>query len=39
MITLDCGQINETLYTIMDDLRKKIVDYFIDENHTLNRRY
>ncbi|KAH1026251.1 hypothetical protein HUJ05_010798 [Dendroctonus ponderosae] len=37
MITLDCEQINETLYSIIDDLRMKIVDYFIDENHALNR--
>ncbi|XP_030747452.1 dynein heavy chain 3, axonemal isoform X2 [Sitophilus oryzae] len=38
MINLDCGQLNETLYQIIDGLRSKIVNYFIEENHALNRK-
>ncbi|XP_050297987.1 dynein axonemal heavy chain 3 [Anthonomus grandis grandis] len=37
MFLLDCGDLNEILYKIIDGLRTRIVDYFIEENHTLNR--
>lgn len=39
MIMLDCSHLNETLYKIIDGLRTKIVNFFIDENHQLNRRF
>ncbi|CAG9767321.1 unnamed protein product [Ceutorhynchus assimilis] len=37
MFLLDCSELNETLYDIIDGLRSKIVDHFIDENYSLNR--
>ncbi|KAL1497384.1 hypothetical protein ABEB36_008364 [Hypothenemus hampei] len=37
MIALDCSELNEILYQIIDGLRTKIIDYFIEENHTINR--
>lgn len=36
-ISLECGELNDTLYTIIDDIRTHIVDYFINENHNHNR--
>ncbi|XP_076256705.1 dynein heavy chain 3, axonemal [Rhynchophorus ferrugineus] len=38
MINLDCSDLNETLYEIIDGLRTKIVNYFIEDNHVLNRK-
>ncbi|RZC40467.1 DHC N2 domain containing protein [Asbolus verrucosus] len=36
-ISLECGELNDTLYKIIDDLRSHIVNYFITENHNHNR--
>ncbi|XP_066246402.1 dynein axonemal heavy chain 3 [Euwallacea similis] len=37
MIMLDCSDLNETLYKIIDELQMKIINFFIEENHNLNR--
>jgi dynein heavy chain len=37
-ISLECGELNDTLYKIVDDLRSYIVNYFIAENHNHNRK-
>lgn len=36
-ICLECDDANDTLYTIVDDLRKRICNYFIEQNHNLNK--
>lgn len=38
-MSLECGQINDALYEIADDLRMYIVDYFVVKNHEHNRAY
>ncbi|CAH1180398.1 unnamed protein product, partial [Phaedon cochleariae] len=35
---LDCSEVNEALYAILDNLRKKTVNFFVQENHNHNRR-
>lgn len=37
-ISLECGELNDTLYKIIDDIRSYIVNYFITENHNHNRK-
>ncbi|XP_008197222.2 dynein axonemal heavy chain 3 [Tribolium castaneum] len=37
-ISLECGELNDTLYKIVDDIRSYIVNYFIAENHIHNRK-
>lgn len=39
MISLECGELNDTLINILDTLRSTIVDYFIQKNFEQNRRY
>ncbi|XP_017770457.1 PREDICTED: dynein heavy chain 3, axonemal-like [Nicrophorus vespilloides] len=36
-ISLECGELNDSLYKIIDDLRLHIVNYFIDKSHNHNR--
>lgn len=37
-ISLECGELNDTLYNIVDNIRSHIVNYFITENHDHNRK-
>lgn len=37
-ICLECGDLNDTLYDIVEDLRMRICNYFIEQNHKHNRR-
>ncbi|KAG5895230.1 hypothetical protein JTB14_003447 [Gonioctena quinquepunctata] len=37
LFSLDCSELNETLYTILDNLRMRIVNYFVLENRNHNR--
>ncbi|XP_050512273.1 dynein axonemal heavy chain 3 isoform X2 [Diabrotica virgifera virgifera] len=37
LFNLDCAELNETLYNIIETLRMKIVNYFIAECRSLNR--
>lgn len=38
-MSLECGEINDALYEIADDLRMYIVDHFVAKNHEHNRAY
>lgn len=36
-ISLECGDFNDTMYEIIDNLRMRIVNYYIDKSHQHNR--
>lgn len=38
-VCLECDDLNDTLYNIVDDLRLRICNYFIEQNHNHNRRF
>lgn len=37
LICLECGDLNDTIYDIIEELRMRICNYFIDQNHNHNR--
>lgn len=38
LICLNCCEINDQIYDMVDELRRYIVDYFVNENRTHNRK-
>lgn len=36
-ICLECGELNDTMYRMIEDLRLRICNYFIEQNHNHNR--
>lgn len=36
-ICLECGDLNDTIYDIIEELRMRICNYFIEQNHSNNR--